>query len=117
MIEELVSRVFTARDVAHREHLRSRSFAQHMALGDFYDGVIDQIDTIVECYQGNFGLLGDYQVETSPVGNITTWLQAELDWIATHRGALANGSTSIENLLDGLLEIYQRTIYKLTYLA
>lgn len=117
MIEELVSRVFAARDVTHREHLRSRSYAQHIALGEFYTTAIDQVDTIVECYQGQFGLIGEYQVETSPVGNITTWLQAELDWIETNRDALANGSTSIGNLVDGLLEIYQHAIYKLTYLA
>lgn len=117
MMEELASRTFAARDVAHREHLRSRSYAQHMALGDFYDSIIDQIDEIVECYQGEFGLLGDYQIETSPVGNITAWLQAEMDWIVSNRDALANGSLSIGNLLDDMTAIYQRAIYKLTYLA
>lgn len=117
MIEQLVSRVFTARDITHREHLRSRSYAQHVALGDFYTAVIEQIDSLVESYQGQFGLLGDYQVETTPVVNITTWLLAEMDWIEVNRTDLANGSTSIENQIDGLLETYQRTIYKLTYLA
>lgn len=117
MIKELVSRVFAARDVAHREHLRSRSYAQHVALGDFYTTVIEQIDEIVECYQGKFGLIGDYQIETSPVVNITTWLMAEMDWIEVNRDALANGTTSIQNLIDSLTETYQRTIYKLTYLA
>lgn len=117
MIEELVSRTFATRDVAHREHLRSRSYSQHMALGDFYDALVGQIDEIVECYQGEFGLIGDFQVETSPVGNITAWLQAEMDWLASNRDALAAGSASIANLLDGLVAIYQRAIYKLTYLA
>ena len=117
MIEELVSRTFAARDVAHREHLRTRSYAEHVALGDFYTTVIEQIDSIVEAYQGKFGMIGDYQVETSPIVNITTWLMAEMDWIEVNRDALANGATSIQNLIDGLLETYQRTIYKLTYLA
>lgn len=117
MIEELVSRTFIARDVAHREHLRSRSYSQHMALGDFYDAVVGQIDEIVECYQGEFGLLADFQIEMGPVGNITTWLQAEMDWIETHRDAISGGSASIANLIDGLVAIYQRAIYKLTYLA
>ena len=116
-MEELIARVFCARDVAHREHLRSRSYSQHMALGEFYDGVIDQVDGIVECYQGEFGLVGDFQVQTLPVGNVTAWLQAELDWIASNREQLANGSASIANLIDGLSAIYQRAIYKLTFLA
>ena len=117
MIEELISRVFAARDVTHREHWRTSSYAQHVALNEFYDAVIDQIDEIVECTQGQFGLVGDFQVETSPVGNITTWLQAEADWIATNRDELAQGNHSIENLIDSLVSIYQRTIYKLTHLS
>jgi len=117
MMEELISRVFVARDVTHREHWRTSSYAQHVALNEFYDAVIDHIDEIVECTQGQFGLVGDFQVETSPVGNITTWLQAEMDWISSNRDALANGSNSIANLIDSLVAIYQRTIYKLTHLS
>ncbi|QWE17306.1 DUF5856 family protein [Polynucleobacter sp. AP-Nino-20-G2] len=115
-MEELVIRVFAARDVAHREHLRTQSYSQHMALNAFYDEIIDQIDEIVESYQGQFGLLGDYQIETSPVANITAWIQSEMDWIASNRDQLANGSASIGNLIDSLVAIYQRTIYKLTNL-
>lgn len=117
MIEELISRVFAARDVTHREHWRTNSYAQHVALNDFYDAVVDQIDEIVECTQGQFGLVGDFQVETSPVSNITTWLQSEMDWIANNRDDLSQGNNSIANLIDGLVAIYQRTIYKLTHLA
>ena len=117
MIEELVARMFVARDVAHREHLRTRSFSQHMALGAFYDAVIEQTDTIVEAYQGEFGLIGEFQVETSPVSDITAWLRAEMDWLESNRNELSNGSQSIANLLDGLTATFQAAIYKLTYLA
>jgi hypothetical protein len=117
MIEELVSRTFAARDVAHREHHRATSYAQHVTLNEFYEAIVNQIDEIVECYQGQFGLIGDYQVETSPVSNITTWLMAELDWINTNREGIANGNPSIGNLIDGLTGIYQRSIYKLAHLS
>ena len=59
MIEELIAKVFAAREAAHLEHWRTKSYAQHQALGEFYDTIIDQIDELVECYQGNFGLIGD----------------------------------------------------------
>jgi hypothetical protein len=117
MIEQLVSRVFAARDVAHREHHRTSSYAAHMALGDFYEQIIEQIDEIVECYQGQFDLIGDYQVETSPVININAWLAAEMDWISSNAEEISNGDGSIENLIDGLIAIYQRTLYKLTKLS
>jgi len=115
MIEELAARTFAARDVAHRQHWKPGTLSQHLALGEFYDGVIEQIDEIVESYQGEFGPIADFQVETSPVPNITTYLQAEKAWIEENRDALAGGSRSLENLIDGLTAIYQRTIFKLTY--
>ena len=44
MIEELIAKVFEARNAAHLEHWRTKSYAEHQALGDFYDGIIDIVD-------------------------------------------------------------------------
>ena len=57
MINVLVARVFAARNLAHLEHWKTKSYAQHMALNSFYDDVVDDIDSIVETYQGAFGLI------------------------------------------------------------
>lgn len=118
MIEQLITRTFQARDIAHRAHWKTRSFAEHMALGEFYDQVIDKIDDIVETYQGEFGLVGAFGVKVEAMGNtdIVKFLQGESDWIMENRGSIADGSTAIENLLDNLLETYGRTIYKLVNL-
>ena len=40
-MEQLISLFFLARDIAHKEHLRTDSYARHMALGSFYDDIID----------------------------------------------------------------------------
>lgn len=52
MIEQLVSRVFSTRNAAHLRHWSTQSYAEHVALGDFYDGVIDALDALVEARQG-----------------------------------------------------------------
>jgi len=57
MIEELVTRVFSTRNAAHLAHWKTKSFAEHSALGDFYDALIDGVDEIIEDYQGAFGLI------------------------------------------------------------
>ena len=57
MINVLVARVFAARNLAHLEHWKTKSYAQHKALNEFYDGIISGIDRIVETYQGAFGLI------------------------------------------------------------
>ena len=117
MIDELASRVFAARDAAHRAHWRTGSFAQHMALGEFYEGVIDAIDEIVEVHQGVNGTIEQFTVEVPPISNITAWLQAEADWIADNRDQIAAGNDAVRNLIDGVGAIYRRAIYKLTQLS
>lgn len=113
MIDELISRVFCARDIAHRAHWKSKSYAQHMALGAFYDEVIEAIDTIVECYQGQFGLVAEAEMKKPKVENIIQYLTQESDWIESHRELIANDSPAILNLLDSLTGIYLQCVYKL----
>lgn len=117
MIEELAARVFQARDVAHRAHWRTNSYAQHIALGEFYDAVVDEIDAIVETYQGQFGLVADFRLFMAPVPDVAAYLQTEANWIAANRDKIARNSAELQNLIDGLVALYRRTLYKLTQLA
>ena len=57
MIEEFVARVFKTRNQAHLMHWKTKSFAEHQALGGFYDDVIDALDKLVEATQAQRGLL------------------------------------------------------------
>ena len=47
-MEKLISLLFLARDLAHREHLRTDSFSAHMALNEFYNEIIERADAIAE---------------------------------------------------------------------
>ena len=44
MIEELIGKIFCTRNKTHVAHWKTKSYAQHKALGGFYEGVIDLID-------------------------------------------------------------------------
>jgi len=113
MIEQLVSKVFAARNAAHLEHWATGSFAQHTALGDFYDGVIDSIDKLVEAYQGNFGKIKVEELEDDEKGDILSMLDRDVVWINDHRTDIANGVPALENIVDELTGLYLSTIYKL----
>lgn len=117
LIQELASRAFQSRDVAHRAHFRTGSFSAHKALEKFYEDVIDSIDEIVEVWQGQFGLLGEFEVNTEPVADVAAYLTAEADWIATMRDEIAGSSMTVANLIDELGAIYRRAVYRLTYLS
>lgn len=116
MIEELISRVFYARNVAHFEHWRAKgdgSFAKHMALGDFYDDVIEAIDKLVEVYQGAFSLIGNIPAPKVAERDVLKLLEADADWIEENHEAICKGNRAVANLIDGVTEVYLTTVYKL----
>jgi len=116
MIEELVSHVFAMRNAAHVAHWASKSFSEHSALGEFYDGLIDKIDAIVEAYQGWFGLIGEVRILMMPKSDMTAKIRDELAWIAQNREKIAQKNTMMENLIDDLMQLYSTTHYKLVNL-
>lgn len=116
MIEELVSRVFYARNLAHFTHWRVKgegSFAKHMALGAFYDGVIDAVDPLVEAYQGAYDLIGSIPAPTDMHKDILKCLEADAEWIEQNHEKICKGNRAIANLIDTVTGVYLSAIYKL----
>lgn len=116
MIEELIAKVFEARNVAHLAHWSTSSYAQHVALGGFYDGAIDSIDAIAECYQGAFNKVGKVKLTTSD-RSVIPLLTEQVIWIKDNREAICQDLSPLENLVDGLMELYLSTLYKLNHLS
>jgi len=116
MIEQLISRVFYARNVAHFEHWRATgagSYAKHKALRHFYDDVIDAIDDLVEAYQGAFELIGDIPVPATMKGDVLALLEGDADWIEKNHEGICRGNRAVANLVDGVTGVYLSAIYKL----
>jgi hypothetical protein len=113
MIEQLISRVFYARNVAHFEHWRTESYSEHKALGKFYDNIIDAIDRLVEAYQGAFSLIGNIPAPKVTEPDVLKLLEADAEWIEEHHEDICKGNRAVANLVDGVTEVYLSTIYKL----
>lgn len=115
---ELIALLFLARELAHREHLRTRSFSAHMALNDFYHDIVEKADAIAEAYQGEHDLLDIPMLDSSVKGNIVKILQEHVAWIKAHRyEAAPKDDTPIQNLIDEAVETYLSTLYKLRFLS
>jgi hypothetical protein len=112
-ISELASRVFQARDCAHRRHWQTRSYSEHKALNAFYDDVVEAIDAVIENFQGMFGNIDDFEVQTESVKDMTAYLTDEMDFIESNRNILSQGSDSIGALIDNLVSVYSRTVFML----
>lgn len=116
MVKELISRVFATRNQAHLEHWKTSSYAQHVALGDFYDSLIDHMDTFVEAYQGNFGVIKNIKLEQCSC-DIMEHLEEDLVWIEKNYEEITQDVCALENILDGIVELYLTTRYKLKQLS
>lgn len=118
-MERLIAILMLAREVAHREHLRTGSYSQHMALGDFYEGVGGHADGLTEAYQGRtLRLLSIPQLVVEQPADIVAFLQGQVREIEGLRyEAVAREDTTIQNMIDDALGLYLSTIYKLAFLA
>jgi len=113
-IGELIGTLFLSREIAHREHLKTQSFSQHMALGEFYNNIIETADSITEAYQGRNGLFDIPFLPNTYNGDIISVLQNLLDCIEGCRYQAVDASdTAIQNLIDEAVAIFLSTLYKL----
>ena len=118
MIEELIAKVFATRNASHLEHWRTDSFATHMALSDFYEEIIETIDELIECYQGNFGKIKEVpDIAQEHNGDVIKLLSTDVAWIAKNRSKIARNVSTLENIIDTLTGQYLRTLYKLENLS
>ena len=116
---EFIGALFLARDVTHSAHLSTRSYAKHMALGAFYDGVVDLADALAEMYQGRHGLIGPIALQTAKkTPNVVAFLEAQLEELEKGRYEVCEKTdTPIQNQIDTIIGLYLSTIYKLKFLA
>ena len=117
--KDFMGLLFLARDVAHSVHLNTRSFSKHMALNTFYDSIIDHADAFAEAYQGRHGLIGPITLMSAKkTGNIIEFLEDQLKEIETARYDVCEKTdTSLQQLIDNIVELYLTTLYKLRFLA
>ena len=111
--------LFLARDVAHSVHLNTRSYSKHVALNIVYDRIIGAADDFAEAYQGRHGLMGPITLHSAKkTANIIEFLEDSLKEIEDCRYEVADKSdSSLQQLIDNIIEIYLRTLYKLRFLA
>ena len=116
---QLMGLLFLGRNVAHSVHLNTRSFSKHTALNTFYDNVIDVADAFAEAYQGRHGLIGPIAIPAAKkTTNIIEFLQDQLAEIEKGRYEVCEKSdSSLQQLIDNIVELYLTTLYKLRFLA
>lgn len=103
--------------IAHQMHLKvngAGSFAAHTALGAYYDGIVDLVDTLVESYQGKYGIIQDYPTNYHSAGrkDPLTYIESLQKFVSEARTALPQDS-ELQNEIDNIANLLNSTVYKL----
>ena len=87
-----------------------------MALGTYYDEIVDLVDGLVESYQGVYGIVEDYpNVYHSPKDPIK-YFESLQRFVADARQDLPQDS-ELQNIIDEIADLINTTTYKLKFLG
>jgi hypothetical protein len=98
-------------------HRQSRSFAEHTALGEYYEAIIPLVDSLTEAIQGLEGEIIDYPVDYyGPASSGLEELVSLKEYVSEERKELPQ-ETEIQNIVDEIAALIDKTIYKLKFLS
>ena len=122
-MEELASILMHSRTQAHVFHLGVSgpgAYAAHMALGTYYDEIVDLVDGLVESYQGKYGLIKFKPVinldNNCDGANIVAYFDKLIQIVCALRQAPNLADSFIQNEIDNVMNLLYSNKYKLVNL-
>jgi len=115
---DMVSMLLHSRTQVHTLHLQTKSYPEHIALNEYYDGIGDLVDGIIESYQGKYDIIQGYKsydlVNYKSTESTINYLKGLDDKVQKLRGCCKD--TFIQNQIDNVNELINSTLYKLRFL-
>lgn len=118
----LFSKLFESREMAHIYHLQVNgeqgSHAAHVTLGEYYDSILELIDTLIETYQGQHGIVDGYETidtkETRTKEKVE-YFESLAEFVKNGRKAISVEDTHLQNIIDEIVALIYRTLYKMKF--
>jgi hypothetical protein len=113
---EFVGTLFLAREITHRIHLKTLSFAEHNTLNEFYEAIIPLADDFAQQFMGRYSIRFDIPYVTNKYkGTVSEVLRQQMEWIEANRQQIVpRTETALQNKIDEIVALYQNTLYQLT---
>lgn len=116
--KNMISALLHSQTQVHVFHLQTKSYAEHKALQNYYEGIDAIVDGIVESYQGKYDVLTKYDlIKTQDYESLekTIMYFEKLDnMIESARKSVKE--SYIQNQIDTVQELIFSTLYKLRFL-
>jgi hypothetical protein len=115
---QMVSILLHSQTQAHTFHLQSTSYAEHKALQKYYEGIDGLVDTIVEAYQGKYGIIKGYKNfpfnEYKSTEGTINYFEKLCDKVTELRDCCED--SWLQNEIDNVCTLISQTLYKLKFL-
>ena len=112
----LILELFHSSTNAHIQHLKTRSYAAHQALGHYYEAILEKADSLAEAYQGRYGIIDFPALPFKMESDSIMMLKGLRRYIDDNRMAMVQDS-ELQNLLDEVVALIDSTLYKLEFLS
>lgn len=111
----LIATCFEARNKAHVWHLVTSTYATHVALQEFYEGIVDLTDAYAESYIGVYGKPGfdEYTPSSIDSSSPDAVVRSLLEHIQVNRSECGM-TTELQNQIDEMAALCNRILYKFT---
>jgi DNA-binding ferritin-like protein len=117
---KFVSKLFESREMSHVYHLQitgEGSYVGHEALDEYYNGILDLIDEFVETYSGQYEIIEHYDI----IDTSATLTKIPIDYFIelsefikqTRYIAILKEDSHLQNIIDEVVGLIYRTLYKL----
>lgn len=121
-VVKFFSKLFESREMAHIYHLTVKgepgSHAAHTALNEYYDGILGFIDEMIEVYQGQYGIIENYDMidtkETKTKDKIE-YFEELVEFVKTEKKCIKTEDSHLLNIVDEAVALIYKTLYKLKY--
>ena len=121
-VSKFFSKLFESKEMAHVYHLQVRgdegSYAAHMALGDYYEEILELIDDCIEVYQGQYGLIEGYDIidtKDTKTKDPVAYFEELAEYIKHARKCISEEDTHLHSIIDDIVCLIYKTLYKLKF--
>jgi hypothetical protein len=112
---EFISVLRNSSPQVHIFHNQTQIYSEHVALGGYYDDVLDIIDRITETYTALYGEITGYK--SAPYRDYTskeetlTYFKTLYSYVQKNRTVFTD--SFLQNIVDELSELIAQTIFRL----
>ena len=115
---DMVCQLLHSQTQVHIFHLGTKSYSEHKALQNYYEGIDELVDGVIESYQGKYGLLTNYKSFKNQSyknkNQVLKYFTGLLNMIEEKRDCCDD--SFIQNQIDTIQELAYSTMYKLKFL-